>query len=260
MGKSMKSIVEKLDRLETHLKTFVEGHLANLLPTQLSKDEFAWQIVAAMQVNIQQQEDGTLLAPDVFHVRVHPRFAPDADASETLLDSLQHLLQREGEREGFHFVKPPTVSLIEGEDLAPDEIDVLAWVSQDVSGETAAIEIEPQADGKNVPPNAFLIVNGTDVFPLEQTVVNIGRHLDNHLVLDDPRVSRRHAQLRAVRGRYIVFDLDSTGGTYVNDRRVARCVLHPQDVISLAGIPLVYAQEGSAESASSNTPTEGITL
>jgi pSer/pThr/pTyr-binding forkhead associated (FHA) protein len=120
--------------------------------------------------------------------------------------------------------------------------------------------VEPEGDGENIPANAFLIVNGTDVYQLKQTVVNIGRHLDNDVVLDDPRVSRRHAQLRAVRGRYIIFDLDSTGGTYVNDRRVAQSVLHPQDVISLAGIPLVYAQEDSAESASSNTPTEGITL
>ena len=256
----MKSLVEKLDRLEANLQTFIEGHLANLLPTQLPNDEFAWQIVAAMQVNIQRQEDGALLAPDVFHVRVHPRFVPDTEEMEALLDSLQQLLQREGEREGFHFVKPPTVSLVEGEDLAPDEIDVLAWVSQDVSGETAAIEIEPEAEGENMPPNAFLIVNGTEVFPLEQTVVNVGRHLDNHLVLDDPRVSRRHAQLRAVRGRYILFDLESTGGTYVNDRRVAQCVLHPQDVISVAGIPLVYAQEVSDDVFSGNTPTQGITL
>lgn len=256
----MKSLVEKLDRLEAHLQTFIEGHLANLLPTQLSQDEFAWQIVAAMQVNIQQQDDGTLLAPDVFHVRVSPQYLRADDELDPLLRSLEELLQQEGDREGFHFVKPPTVSLIEGEDLAAGEIDVLAWVSQDLSGETTAMEVEPEAEGENIPANAFLIVNGTDVYQLKQTVVNIGRHLDNDVVLDDPRVSRRHAQLRAVRGRYIIFDLDSTGGTYVNDRRVAQCVLHPQDVISLAGIPLVYAQEDSAESASSNTPTEGITL
>ncbi len=256
----MKSLVEKLDRLEVHLQTFVEGHLANLLPAQHSKDEFAWQIVAAMQVNIQQQDDGTLLAPDVFHVRVPSQYVRAEEEIESLLRSLEELLQREGDQEGFQFVNPPTVSLIEGEDLAPGEIDVLAWVSQDLSGETTAIDVEPQADGKNIPANAFLIVNGTEVYQLTQTVIDIGRHLDNDIVLDDPRVSRRHAQLRAVRGRYIVFDLDSTGGTYVNDRRVAQSVLHPQDVISLAGIPLVYAQEGSSESASSHTPTEGITL
>ncbi len=260
----MKTIVEKLNRLESHLQTFVEGHLANLLPTAadlpLAKDEFAWQIVAAMQMNIQRQEDGTLLAPDVFHVRVHPHNLTNQTEMESLLAELEDLLQRQGDQEGFHFAKPPKLSLVKSDDLGLDEIGVLAWVSQDVLGETEAIQIEPDRDGKNIPPSAFLIVNGTEVFPLEQTLINIGRKLDNDLVLDDPRVSRQHAQLRAVRGRYIIFDLESTGGTFVNDRRVTQSVLHPHDVISLAGIPLVYAQEPSGQATLADTPTQGFTL
>jgi pSer/pThr/pTyr-binding forkhead associated (FHA) protein len=74
-------------------------------------------------------------------------------------------------------------------------------------------------------------------------VVNIGRRPDNNLVIDDPSVSRVHAQLRAIRGQMVLFDLESTGGTYVNGQRVASSILYPGDVISLAHTQLVYGQD-----------------
>lgn len=94
-----------------------------------------------------------------------------------------------------------------------------------------------------LPENAFLIVEGVKVYPLSQTVVNIGRRLDNQLVIDDPRVSRNHAQLRAIKGRFVVFDLNSTGGTFVNGQRASQSVLYPGDVISLAGVTLIFGQD-----------------
>ena len=89
---------------------------------------------------------------------------------------------------------------------------------------------------------AFLIVNGVDPFPLKQPTVSIGRRIDNGLVLNDPRVSRVHAELRAIRGRYVVFDMDSSGGTYVNGQRIKHSVVYDGDVISLAGVLLVFRQ------------------
>ncbi len=53
----------------------------------------------------------------------------------------------------------------------------------------------------------ILIIEGVKVHPLKETVVNIGRRLENHLVIDDPRISRNHAQLRAIKGRFVLFDL-----------------------------------------------------
>ena len=106
------------------------------------------------------------------------------------------------------------------------------------------ISNKPEKNTDNAfPENAYLIISGVKVFPLHTAVVNIGRRLDNTLVIDDPRISRNHAQLRSVDGRYVIFDLNSTGGTSVNGKRVTQCVLYPGDVISLAGIPLIYGQD-----------------
>lgn len=95
----------------------------------------------------------------------------------------------------------------------------------------------------SVPEEAFLVIDGTKVIPLTQALVSIGRRVENTIVLDDPRISRNHAQLRAVKGRYVLYDLDSKGGSFVNGVRVTQSLLYPGDVISLAGLSLVYGQK-----------------
>ncbi len=61
-----------------------------------------------------------------------------------------------------------------------------------------------------------------------QTLV-IGRDADSHLELPDDSVSRRHALLEPNESGYLLTDLDSTNGTYVNDTRVVTRQLQPGD-------------------------------
>jgi pSer/pThr/pTyr-binding forkhead associated (FHA) protein len=98
-------------------------------------------------------------------------------------------------------------------------------------------------DTTTIPEEAFLVIDGAKVFPLNSPVINIGRRLENNLVIDDPRVSRTHAQLRAINGRFVLFDLNSTGGTFINGQKVIQSVIYPGDVISLSGVTLVYGQK-----------------
>jgi pSer/pThr/pTyr-binding forkhead associated (FHA) protein len=51
-------------------------------------------------------------------------------------------------------------------------------------------------------------------------------------------VSRRHAELRAEDGRWIVRDLGSSNGTWVNGRRVMEAEVRPGDVLHLGGCRL----------------------
>jgi pSer/pThr/pTyr-binding forkhead associated (FHA) protein len=95
----------------------------------------------------------------------------------------------------------------------------------------------------SVPPNAVFRMEGGKSFPLDQAIITIGRMLDNHLVIDDARVSRHHAQLRAVDGHYVLTDTKSTGGIFVNGRRVTQTILYPNDSISLAGVILIFHQD-----------------
>lgn len=67
--------------------------------------------------------------------------------------------------------------------------------------------------------------------PLEPLPFLMGRHTDNQLVLRDNRVSRNHARIFAENGHYVVEDLDSRHGTWVNGGRIARHVLRNADRI-----------------------------
>jgi hypothetical protein len=61
----------------------------------------------------------------------------------------------------------------------------------------------------------------------------IGRSACCDLLLEDRAVSRRHAELFFREGRWILIDLDSTNGTYINDEQVQRAELLPGDVVTL---------------------------
>ena len=111
------------------------------------------------------------------------------------------------------------------------------------STQDESISEEELQDPVRIPEDAFVIVDGIKVIPLSQPLIRIGRRLENNLVLDDPRVSRTHAELRAINGRYVLFDLNSTGGTYVNGVKITQSVVYPGDVISLAGVSLIFGQD-----------------
>lgn len=95
----------------------------------------------------------------------------------------------------------------------------------------------------SLPPNAFLVIEGGRIYPLVKTVINIGRGLENQLVIDDLRVSRSHAQLRASKDHFVLFDLNSRGGTFVNGQRITQTILYPGDTISLGGTILFFQQQ-----------------
>ena len=63
----------------------------------------------------------------------------------------------------------------------------------------------------------------------------IGRSSACQIVLGDDTVSRRHAELRYDDGRWMLRDLGSSNGTYVNGRFVTEAEIQPGDVIHLGG-------------------------
>jgi len=66
-----------------------------------------------------------------------------------------------------------------------------------------------------------LVEQGTgEAFALGFEPVSIGRHADNQIILPDPQVSRHHAEIVMQGGRWVINDLGSANGTYVNGQRI----------------------------------------
>jgi pSer/pThr/pTyr-binding forkhead associated (FHA) protein len=73
--------------------------------------------------------------------------------------------------------------------------------------------------------------------------VLLGRSRDCDLTIDDPNVSRRHAEFRNEDGNWIVTDLGSTNGVKVNGRRAEETVLRDGDEVALGLVKLRFELE-----------------
>jgi pSer/pThr/pTyr-binding forkhead associated (FHA) protein len=85
----------------------------------------------------------------------------------------------------------------------------------------------------------FLIVN-KQIIPLVKDVTTLGRQLENDIVFHEEFLSRFHAEIIHENGKYVLCDKQSTSGTFVNSRRIDRCVLNSGDLISLANIYIMF--------------------
>ena len=71
-------------------------------------------------------------------------------------------------------------------------------------------------------------------FALDGDVLTIGREASNQIAINDAEISRKHSQLVLQGGKYVLTDLGSTNGTFVNGQRLTgQHVLQPGEVISL---------------------------
>ncbi len=77
--------------------------------------------------------------------------------------------------------------------------------------------------------------------------VQIGRLPDNTMVIDNAAVSSRHALVMRVGESYVVKDLASTNGTFVNDTRITECFLHDGDVVQVGKHTVLFINPNQPE-------------
>ena len=76
-------------------------------------------------------------------------------------------------------------------------------------------------------------------FALTETTTTAGRHPDSDIFLDDVTVSRRHAEIVAGPGGYVVRDVGSLNGTYLNRERIEEAPLANGDELQIGKFKLV---------------------
>ncbi|MCC7189826.1 MAG: DUF3662 domain-containing protein [Anaerolineales bacterium] len=238
-------MTNNLDRLESKIQSLVEDQLVGILPGLRLEDRIIQRLAAALKQNIVQESEENAFAPNVFTLIVAPDSSP-MWKEPSAIEALKNIIVTASRDAGLKFIGNPTIAITTDDNFSPEDIGVVASHRLEPIGDTkgAPTSATPEAEGgESIPENAFLIIEGVKVYSLAEPVVNIGRRLENHLVIDDPRVSRNHAQLRSIKGRFVLFDLNSTGGTFVNGQRTSQTVLYPGDVISLAGVALIFGQD-----------------
>lgn len=91
------------------------------------------------------------------------------------------------------------------------------------------------------PGTCWIEVNGVR-HPLSRAVTSLGRGTDVDLRIDDPSVSRRHAEIR-VGVPSVISDLGSTNGIVVDDQHVRQAQLRDGSVIHLGNTTIIFRQD-----------------
>jgi len=231
-----------LNDIEKRLESLIEVHLVKYLPGPFWHVRLAHRLTEALKANLATQGLEAPLA-NQFEIVVHPSTLSQWQKDARLMEGLTKIFRLATNEAGLRFEVAPSLSLSADPNISVDAVEVRVNNAEAIAETQNVDGDEPQQEDLSLSHAAFLIIGGTKVHTLQQVVTNVGRRLDNHVVVDDPRVSRYHAQIRYSRGRFIIFDLNSTGGTYVNGQRSTQSVLYPGDVISLAGLPIIFGQD-----------------
>jgi pSer/pThr/pTyr-binding forkhead associated (FHA) protein len=234
-----------LDNLEARLKSMIENHLVKLIPGHKPEDLISQKLASVMYTQIRSQGEDSDLAPNVYVIIAHPSFVNKWRQESGFLDGLAQALEIAGTEANLKFASRVTISVSPDATLSKNEVQIIGSFSLGGMSETQGMQMDSE-DQKLIidnPKNSFLILNGSEVIALDQPVINIGRRLDNHIVIDDPRISRNHAQIRAIKDHFAIFDLNSTGGTFVNGDQINQSILYPGDVLSLAGVTLIFGED-----------------
>lgn len=103
----------------------------------------------------------------------------------------------------------------------------------------------------------FLIIN-KQIVPLTKAVTTLGRQLENDVVFHEDFLSRFHAEIIFEDGKYVLYDKNSTSGTFVNGTRIRRCVLNSGDLISLANIYVMFVDNNPKIAGKSMGTTQSL--
>ena len=244
-----------MERVEAFVSRLIEGWSARLFGAKLQPVQLAKRLIRAMEAH-QTISLSKTFVPNSYVVTLgRTDFAQFEQYRRSLERDLAETLLGAARERSFTLLAYPLVEIERDDDVPSGDIRVscaLVDASGDevhadpaalgavASGHTMVLDREVLLRDRPRAPRASLEQRDAPPVGLGQDPVLIGRDPQNDLVLDDRRVSRKHAEIRLRLGRYTLYDLQSTNGTYVNGRRVAEKVLDDGDTISIGGLEIAF--------------------
>jgi hypothetical protein len=226
-----------LQRFENRLEEMVSGAFAKAFRSAVQPVEVAAALQREIDNSAQILSRNRRLVPNQFHVELSPqdydRLAP---YSSTLDDELTDMLREHAKEQSYVFTGPISIGFQRREDLSTGRFRVRS---------AALAKVTPVSDSSVTDTavrraQVILEVNGMK-HPLDPPGIIVGRGTDADLRINDPGVSRRHAEIRVHAGSssghggtdVTVVDLGSTNGMLVNGNRVQQAMLDDGGTIKI---------------------------
>ncbi len=200
---------------------FSRAFRGNVRPIEIGR-----RLVTEIDANRSVDSKNRRVVPNHFLVHLSPA---DLEALESvrrdLLAELVEAVKEYAEDEGYHLKGSVSVAIDADDSLKVGRIKVSCEIR--ATGTTAVTAVVILPDDRRLTLGSETLV--------------IGRSADNAIVFDDPNVSRRHAEISATGGGWVVKDLGSTNGTKVNGTIITgERALRDGDIVSFASHSIRY--------------------
>lgn len=243
-----------LQRFERRLEGLVNKPFAKAFKSEVQPVEIASALQRECDDRAAIVSRTRTMVPNEFAVQLgerdHERLSVYA---EPLRQELAGMVRDYAQEQGYLFVGPVDVRLEKADNL---DTGMFRVRSQAVPGPVPVAYDQGASRGPAASPagrsdqdqfgqagvredtGVWLEINGVP-HPLNRQVVTIGRGTDTDLRIDDPSVSRRHAEIR-LGANPVIVDLGSTNGVVVNGRRAPQAPLRDGTTIVLGSTTLVF--------------------
>jgi hypothetical protein len=253
-----------LRSIEHRIESLVEGVFGRAFRSHVQPVELARKLAKEMDDH-KTISVSRVYVPNEYTLYLSPSDREQfASYEDSMLTELSDYLSEHARREGYALLSTPRVLMEEDDDLNVGEFGIATRMAQprraaaapppdvvpeDAPGQTkvykppaASTEAVSADDAEALglahsPP--VLVRNG-ERHELARDSLVIGRSRECDLTLDDPNVSRRHAEIRQEQGGWWIVDLGSTNGVEVNGKRVERARLEVDDAIVLGTTELRF--------------------
>jgi Protein of unknown function (DUF3662)/Inner membrane component of T3SS, cytoplasmic domain len=251
-----------LRNLEAKLGGLVEGAFGRAFKSSVQPVELAHKLAKEMEES-QVVSVSRVYVPNHYRVFLSPQDREQFSTYESALrKELSDYLLEHARQEGLALTSRPQIELMTDDRLDVGEFGIQAQLLS--PPEEEEVQAGPQAapsagdfghtmvyspdraarvleaEGAPADGGRALLVGEGRRSVLSGDMLLIGRSRECEVVLADPNVSRKHAELRREGGRWVIADLGSTNGIKVNGRRVDRAPLEPGDRITLGLTELTF--------------------
>jgi hypothetical protein len=223
-----------LSRFEKRIEELVNRPFARAFKAEVQPVEIA----SALQREIDQRAAivarGRTMVPNAFLVNLgpadHERLAV---YEEALATELAGMVREHAEEQNYAFIGPVSVEFRRDEELDTGRFLVQ---SKAVAAATGREQDTIATGGPDVP----WVQVGSTTYALTRPTTRIGRGNESDLRIDDPGISRNHAELRRSGGDVSVVDVGSTNGVVVDGQRVAEARLRDGAKVQLGSTTIVF--------------------
>ena len=227
-----------LQRFERRIEELVNRPFARAFKAEVQPVEIASALQRECDDRAAIVARGRTMVPNTFMVTMGPHDFERLDVyREALGEELAAMVREHADEQGYAFIGPVTVEFGQDDELPTGRFQVL---SKAVAGAQGRQDDTLSSTGQDVP----WVEVGSTTYALARSTTRIGRGTDTDLRIDDPGISRNHAELRRSGGDVTVVDLGSTNGVVVDGERVQQARLRDGTRIQLGNTTLVFHQGG----------------